>query len=82
MAERLFGVVVGGRYAGASEEGKEKILFGSCQESPEGFGGFEAKRLFADMVQFRDKAFFEHGRRLPGEFAGFQLLPHLAESCA
>ena len=80
MSERLFRVIIGGRYAGAAEEGKEKFLFGSCEESSEGFGGFETKRRFADMVQFRDEAFFERGRRLPGEFAGFQLLPYVAES--
>ena len=32
------------------EEGKEKFLLGSCEIAPEGFGGFEAKRLFADVV--------------------------------
>ncbi len=29
MPERLFGVIVGGRYTGAPEEGKEKPLLGS-----------------------------------------------------
>jgi hypothetical protein len=82
MSERLFRVIVRGRYAGAPQEGKEKFLFGSYEESPEGLGGFEAKRLFADMVQFRDEAFFDLDRRLPGEFAGFELLPRVAESCA
>ena len=82
MSERLFRVIVRGRYAGASEEGKEKFLLGSCEIGPEGLGGFETKRLFADMVQFRDEAFFERGRRLPGDIAGFQLLPHVAESYA
>ncbi len=75
MPERLFCVVVRGRYAGAAEEGKEKFLFGSCEIGPEGLGGFEAKRLFADPVQFRDGAFFDLGRRLPGDMAGFKLLP-------
>ena len=80
MSERLLRVIVRGRYTGAPEEGKEKFLFGSCEESPEGLGGFETKRRFADMVQFRDEAFFERGRRLPGDIAGFQLLPYVAES--
>ena len=82
MSERLFRVIVRGRYAWAAEEGKEKFLLGACEIDPEGLGGFETKRLFADLVQFRDEAFFDLGRRLPGEFAGFQLLSHLAESCA
>ncbi len=56
--ERLFGVIVGGRYAGVAEESKEKSLLGSCEIAPEGLGGFEAKRLFADLVQFPDEAFF------------------------
>ena len=80
MPERLFRVVVGGRHAGVPQEGKEKFLLGSCEESAEGFGGFEAKRLFADGVEFPGKAFFHLGRRLPGELAGFQLLSRLAES--
>ena len=80
MPERLFGVIVRGRYAGASQEGKEKFLFGSCEIGPEGLGGLETKRLFAEGVEFPDKAFFDLGRRLPGEFAGFELLSHLAES--
>ena len=80
MPERLFRVIVRGRYAGAPEESKEKFLLGSCEIGPEGLGGFETKRLFADMVQFRDGAFFDLGRRLPGDLAGFQLLPYVAES--
>ena len=59
MPERLFGVIVRGRYAGASQEGKEKFLFGSCEIGSEGLGGFEAKRAFADGVEFADKAFFD-----------------------
>jgi hypothetical protein len=82
MSERLFRVIVRGGYAGAPEEGKEKFLIGSCKIGPESFGGFEMKRLFADVIEFRDGAFFDLGRRLPGEIAGFELLPHLAESCA
>ncbi len=82
MPERLFRVIVGGRYAWASEEGKEKFLLGACEIGPEGLGGFETKRLFADAVQFRDEAFFDLGRCLPGDSAGFQLLSHVAESCA
>ena len=61
---------------------QEKFLIGSCKIGPESFGGFEMKRLFADVIEFRDGAFFDLGRRLPGEIAGFELLPHLAESCA
>jgi len=78
MPKRLFRVIVGGWYAAAPQEGKEKFLFGSCEESPEGFGGFETERLFADMVQFLGEAFFKRGRRLPGDIAGFDFLPHLA----
>ena len=77
MPERLFRVIVRGRYAGAPEEGKEKFLFGSCEIGPEGLGGFETKGLFVDIAQFHDGAFFDLGRRLPGDIAGFQLLAHV-----
>ena len=43
MPERVFRVVVGGRYAGASEEGKERFLLGSCEIDPEGLGRLETK---------------------------------------
>jgi len=80
MSERLFCVIVGGRYTGAPEEGKEKFLLGSSEIGPEGLGGFETKRLFADVVELRDEAFFDLGRCLPGDIAGFELQPSVAES--
>ena len=70
VPERLFRVIVRGRYAGAPEKGKEKFLFGSCEISSESFGRFETKRRFADLVQFLDRAFFDLGRCLPGDMAG------------
>ena len=82
MPERLFSVIVRGRYSGAPEEGEEKFLFGSCEKGPEGLGGFEAKRLFADDVQFPDGTFFDLGRRSPEDLAGFELLSRVAESGA
>jgi hypothetical protein len=78
--KRLCGVMIRGRYARASEEGKEKFLVGSCEIGPEGLGGFETKEMFADPVPFLDGAFFDLDRRLPGDTAGLQLLPNLAES--
>ena len=78
--ERLFRVIIRGRYAGVPEEGKEKFLLGACEIGSEGLGGFETKCLFADVVQFRDGAFFDLGRRLPGDIAGFEFLPYVAES--
>ena len=78
--ERLFRVIVGGRYAGVSEKGKEEFLLGSDEIGSEGLGGFETKRLLAEVVQFRDGAFFDFGRRVPGEIAGFELLAHVTES--
>ncbi len=80
MPERLFRVIVCGRYARASEEGKEKSLFRTRKIVPEGFGGFEAKRLFADAAQLPDKDFFDLGRRFPWDNAGFELLARVAES--
>ena len=79
VPERLFRVIVCGRYAGAAKEGEEKFLLGSCEIGPESLGGFETKRLFADVIEFRDRAFFDLGRRLPGEIAGFELLSLVAE---
>ncbi len=81
MPERLFRMIVGGRDAGAPEESEEKFLLGTCEIGPESLGGFEAKRLFADGLEFPNKAFFDLGRRLPGDMARFELLPHFAESC-
>ena len=81
MPERLFRLIVGGRYAGTPEESEEKFLLGTCEISPESLGGFEAKRLFAEGVEFPDEAFFDLGRHLPRDLAGFEPLPHFAESC-
>jgi len=53
MPQRLFRVIVRGRYAGVAEEGEEEFLLGSGEISPEGLGGFETKRRFADIPQFR-----------------------------
>jgi len=79
MPERLFRMIIRGRYAGAPEEGKEKSLLGTCEIAPEGLGGFEAKRLFAEGVEFSDEPFFDFGRRFPGDIAGFELLSSVAE---
>ena len=79
-SERLFRVIVGGRHTRAAEEGKEEFLFGACEIGSEGLGGFEAKRPFADGAEFPDEPFFDLGRRLPGDIAGFELLPCVAES--
>ena len=80
MPERLFRVIVCGRYAGTSKESKEKFLFGSCQIAPESFRRFETKRLVADVVQFYDGVFFDLGRLLPGDVAGFEFFSYVAES--
>jgi hypothetical protein len=79
MSERLFGMVVRGRHTGVPEEGKEKSLIGSYEIGSEGLSGFETKRLFADVVQLRDEAFFDLGRRFPGDIAGFEFVPRVAE---
>jgi hypothetical protein len=34
------------------------------------------------VTQLPGGAFFDLGRRLPGNIAGLQFLPHFAESCA
>ena len=80
MPERLFREIVGGWYAGTPEEGKEKSLFGTCEIGPEGLGGFEAKRVFAEGIELLDKAFFDLGSPLPRDIAGFKLLPRVTES--
>jgi hypothetical protein len=82
MPERLFRMIVGGWYAGASEEGKEKSLFRAYEIATEGLGGFETERLFAEGVEFSDELFFDLGCHLPGDIAGFELLPCIAESGA
>ena len=80
VPQRLFRMIVCGWYAGTPKEGKEEFLLGSCEIASEGLGGFETKCLFADGVQFLDEAFFDLGRPLPGDIAGFEFLPRCAES--
>ena len=80
VPERLFRMIIGGRHPGAPEEGKEKYLLRSCEIGPEGLGGFETKRLFADGIKFPDEAFFDLGHRLPEDIAGFELLSGVTES--
>ncbi len=80
MPQRLFRVIVRGRYAGMPEKGKEEFLLGSDEIAPESLGRFETKRLFTDVVQFCDGAFFDLGGRLPGGIPGFEFLSHVAES--
>jgi len=80
MPERLFRMIVCGRHAGTPEEGKEKFLLWSREIGPKGLCGFKTKRLFADVAEFRDESFFDLGCCLPRNSAGFQLLPHVAES--
>lgn len=79
IPEGLFREIICRWDAGASEEGEEKFLFGSCEEGLEGLGGFETERLFADVVQFGDGAFFDLGRFLPGDVAGFKLFSYVAK---
>lgn len=79
MSERLFRVIVGRWHSGMFEESKEKSLLGTCEIGPEGLGGFEAKRLFADGIQFPGEAFFDLGSPLPGDIAGFEVLSSVTE---
>ena len=69
MPQRLFRKIIRGRDAGMPEESEEKLLLGSCEIVPEGLSGFETKRLFADGIEFPDEAFFDFGRRFPGDIA-------------
>jgi len=80
MPERLLRMIISGRYAGTSEESKEKFLLGSCKIGPEGLGRFEAKWSFADGAEFPDEAFCDLGRCLPGDITRLELLPRVAES--
>jgi hypothetical protein len=81
MPEGLFRMIVGGRYAGTPEENEEKFLLGTCEIGPESLGRFKTKRLFAEGVEFPDKALLDLGRCLPGDLAGFEPLSHFAEPC-
>ena len=82
VPQRLFCKIIRGWHAGMPEESKEELLFGTYEIGPEGLGGFETKGWFADMAQLRDGAFFDLGRRLPGDMARFELLSRVAESGA
>jgi len=79
MPERLFGMIIGGRYTRMSEKSEERSLFGAYKISSEGFGGFEPKGQFADGMELSNKSFFDLGRPLAGDMAGFKLLPCVAE---
>ncbi len=72
-------MVVRGRDTRAPEESKEKSLLGAYEIGSEGFSGFKTKRPFADGMEFPDKSFFDLGRPLPGNIAGFELLSRIAE---
>ena len=80
MSERLFRVIIGGRDTGAPEESKEKLLFGAYEIATESFSRFETKGLFAEGVEFHNEALLDLGRFVPGDIAGFELLPCVAES--
>lgn len=80
MPERLFGVIVGGRYTGVPEESEEKSLLWTYEIGSESFGGFETERLFAEGMELRDKRFFDRSRLFPGNIAGFELVAGVAES--
>jgi len=80
MPERLLRMIIRGGYAGTPEEGKEKFLLGACEIAPEGLGRFEAERLSADGIKFPDEAFFDLSCPLPGNIAGLEFLPRVAES--
>ncbi len=82
MPKGLFRVIVRGGDTGASEEGKEESLFGTCKIGSECLGGIKSKRLFANGVEFPDKAFFDLGCRFPRDSAGFELLARVTESSA
>jgi len=59
IPERLFRMIIRGRHTGTPEESEKEFLIGACEIGSEGLGGFEAKRAFADGVEFADKAFFD-----------------------
>jgi hypothetical protein len=63
MPERLLRVIVCGRYTGVPEESEEKSLFGAYKIGSEGFGRFEAKRLFTDGIELPDEAFLDLTRK-------------------
>ena len=73
-------MIVRGRNAGTPEESEEKSLIGTSEIGSEGLGGFETKRLLANILQFPEGPFLDLGGLLPGEIAGFELLSHVAES--
>ena len=75
-------MIICGRYAGVAKKSEEKFLFGPYEIVPEGFSGFEAKGVLAEVVEFLHGAFFDLGRRLPGEITGFEFLSLVAESGA
>ena len=79
MPERLFCMIVRWWHTGPPEESKEKSLLRACEIGSEGLGGFERKCLLADAIEFPDKVFFDLGRRLPGDIAGFKFFPRVAE---
>ena len=72
-------MIIRGWHTGAPEESKKKFLFESCEIGSEGLSGFEGKWLFAEAVELPGEPFFDLGRRFPGDIAGFELLPRVAE---
>ncbi len=62
------------------EKGKEKFLFGPYEIGPHGLSRFKVKRALANGVEYFDEAYFDVGRRFPGDSAGFELLADFTES--
>jgi hypothetical protein len=57
----LFGLIVGGRDIGDTEEGKEIFLFRADEVGAERFGGLKIQRLFTDFLKLPDKTVFYFG---------------------
>jgi hypothetical protein len=78
ITKRLLGVIICGRHAGNSQEGKKMLLLGTGQEATEIFSGLEGNRPLADAVQLFYELRFDGRRIVPGELTCFQFLTYVA----
>ena len=60
--ESLFRVIVGRRYAGVPEKGKEEFLLGSDEITPESLSRFETRRMRGQVSTFNKFISVAQGR--------------------
>ena len=75
-------MIICGGHAWDAQKGEEIFLLRAAEVRSQGFGRFETKRLFADILEFFEELFFEPFGCWLGDVAGFEFLTDFACSGA